>query len=234
MSGVLGSETYPVWLDRDLMVKPWLGFPSTSTDTSHDQVLDVIIAGVCTRAAKLRGGPIAPTTYGPDDGLGKFDGDGGLLSGYIVLPRTPVIEVVQVIEWTGQQAVYLPEITDPSGAGAGTPTDPGGSDGYQVNYRTGRLTRVLGGVWNRPFMPGSNNIWVEWVAGYNPIPADWIEAALEWVGFIYRNLQEVVTSNRGVTPMDEYDAATGNDIMYRGVPNRITGVFSENAKVGIR
>jgi len=224
----LGTETWPVWLDRDNQVKPvmqWQGI-----DTSHDEVLELIIAGVCTRAAKLRGGPIGETEFGPADGLGKFDGSGGMNSGFIMLPRTPVIEVVEVVEYQGNAPVTLTEITNPAGTGTS-----GATDGYQVNYRTGRLTRVMGGIWNRPFYPGSNNVWVTWKAGYNPIPPDWIQAALEWVAFVYRNTQEVVTSNRGVSLGSEYDASdSGSDIFYRGVPNRITSVFSTNSKVGIR
>ena len=141
-----------------------------------------------------------------------------------MLPRRPVTKVVSVIEYQGDTPVTLSEITNPATGG----------DGYQVNYRTGRITRVLGGIWNRPFYPGSNNVWVTWKAGYNPIPPDWIQAALEWVAFVYRNLQEVVTSQHGVSPATEYDASDQTDILYRGVPARITSVFSTNASVGVR
>ena len=229
MTATLGSEVYPAWLDVDLMVKPWMQW-SSLTDSSHDEVLNIIVNGVCARAAKLRGGPIAPTTYSWEDGLGKFDGSGGLNSGYIMLPRTPVIQVEQVIEYQGNVPVVLDEIVDP----AGLQENVGVTDGYQVNYRTGRLTRVLGGIWNRPFYPGSNNVWVTWQAGYNPIPPDWIQAGIEWVSFVYRNLQETVTAGRSVTAGSEYDPGDETDIFYRGVPNRITSVFSTNARVGIR
>jgi hypothetical protein len=209
-------------LDRDAQVKPWLQF--AGTDTTHDAILDVIIAGVCARAAKLHGGPILPTTYGPDDGLGKFDGSGGLNSGYIMLPRRPVIQVVEVVEYQGQSPVVLPEVTDPFT----------GADGFQVNYRSGRITRVLGGLWNRPFYPGSNNVWITWVAGYNPIDPDWIQAALEWVAFVFRNTQQTLSAKAGLSLSQEYDPSDATDILYRGVPARITSVFTSNSAIGIR
>lgn len=223
MTNTLGTQRYPTYLDVDEQVKPYLQM--AATDRTWDFLLQLVTDACCTEAQRFIGAPIAPTRFGPDDGLGKFDGSGGLNSGYIMLPRIPVVEVVEVIEWTGQNPVTLPEITDPSGAG--------GSDGFQVNYRTGRLTRVMGGIWNRPFMPGSNNIWVTWVAGYNPIPADIVWATLDWVAHVFRNTQQTVTNRPGVQPSQEYEPSTFGDL-WAGIPDRIVTVLESYIRVGIR
>lgn len=228
MTAALGSETFPTFLDVQEQVKPWLEYKGV--DYSQDEVLNLIVDGVCTEAQRQAGGPIAPKQYGPNDGLGKFDGSGGLNSGYIMLPRTRVIQVEEVIEYQGQAAVTLTEIVDP----AGITGNVGITDGYQVNYRTGRVTRVLGGIWNRPFYPGSNNVWITWTAGYNPIPQDMIMAALEWIAAVFHNTQAALTARPGVSPSQEYDPSTSPSPLYWGVPNRIVQVFQSYRRLGIR
>lgn len=223
MTAALGSETFPTYVDVDEQVKPFLQFGGTNVDTAHDQVLNMITDAVCTEAARLAGGPIAETAYGPADGLGRFDGAAGLNSGYIMLPRTPVIAVDSVVEYQGNNPVTLTEVTPASGG-----------DGYQLNYRTGRLTRVLGGLWNRPFYPGSNNVWVTWRAGRNPIPADIVQATVEWIAAVFRNTQQVGTAKPGAGPAQEFDPSTSTGLLYLGIPNRITRVLASYSGVGVR
>jgi hypothetical protein len=226
VSAPLGTQTYPSYLDVTAQVKPWLQFSGITLTATASFVLELITDSICTQAQRFIGGPIAPTTYGPATGIGKFDGSGGLNSGYIMLPKYPVVQVTELVEYRGGAGVVLTEVTPTS-----TPT----GTGYQLNYRTGRLTRVLGGMWNRPFYPGSNNVWVTWTAGYNPIPQDIVRASLEWVAHIYRNTQQVTANSpRGVGPTAEYEAATMNAGLWAGIPNRVTDVLKTYVHLGIR
>jgi hypothetical protein len=217
----LGSETYSTYVDIDEDVKSWLQFNGLSTE--RDQALQLITDAVCTEAARYLGRPIAPTTFGPADGVGKFDGAGGLNSGYIMLPRTPVIAVESVIEYQGDNPVELFEVD--------TVPPPADSDGYHIEYRTGRLTRVLGRVWNRPFFPGADNVWVTWTAGYNPIPADIRWATLEWIAHVFRNTQQSARYQMSAAGDDAEMIASG---LWTGVPNRITAALASYVKIGIR
>lgn len=165
------TDKYANFLDVYTMVKPWLNI--AQGDTSMDFILATLANGISVNVQSFIGAPIAPKTYGPDDGLGKFSGGDGLGASYIMLPRTPVLKVLNVTEYWNQTPVELTEITQPGTTGI--------QDGYQVNYRTGKLTRILGGIWPRPWMPGVQNVWVTWIAGYNPIPGDILEACLEWI-----------------------------------------------------
>ena len=223
----LGTQTYQSYLDVQEQVKPWLQFSGISLSSTTDFILQLIVDSVCTQAQRFIGGPIASTQYGPGTGIGKFDGSGGLYSGYIVLPRRPIVKVTSVVEYQGDRPVQLYEV-DPQ---AWTPPT---QTGYQVDYRDGTITRVLGRVWNRPFYPGSNNVWVTWYAGYNPIPADIIRASLEWCAHIYRNTEQVVGNNlRGVGPGDEYEPATLAGL-WAGIPDRVADVLESYVQPGIR
>jgi hypothetical protein len=194
----LGTETFATYLDMTQEVMPWLRF--NGIQTSEEFALQLIIDAVCTEVQKFIGGPVPATTFGPADGLGKFDGAAGMNSGYIMLPRRPVVEIISVID-----------------------------------YRTGRLTRVLGGIWNRPFYPGSNNVWVTWQAGYNPVPADIRWATLDWVAHVYRNTQQQtgLRVNAGLNPGDEYEAGTTKGL-WVGVPDRVINTLETYQQVGIR
>jgi hypothetical protein len=213
---------------RDIQVKPWLRF--LKIDTSFDEILTIITAGCCTEVQRFIGAPIAPMVYGPDDGLGKFDGAASMNSGYIMLPRTPVLEVVSVIEYQGNNPVQLTEIVNPGQANV--PNNPYPADGYQVSYRTGRLTRVLGGIWNRPFYPGSNNIWVTWVAGYNPIPADILMCTLNWIGHIFKNGFEA-SAARPPAPGEEFGAESASRGLWLGIPNDVKAVLQTYLAPGV-
>lgn len=219
MTTPLGTQTYQTYLDLEEEVKPWL--QKAPTDTSGDANLQLLTDMACVQIQNYIGQPIAATRYGPDDGIGKFDGSGGLYSGYIMLPKCPVISVESVIEWQGSNPVTLEQI-DPATGG----------DGYQINYLTGRLTRVLGGVWNRPFIPGSNSVWVTWTAGYNPIPADIRVATLELVKHWWTNTQQQAGGNRG-GGNGEYDAMVQAGL-WAGVPDRLIALLSPYVRIGIR
>lgn len=222
----LGTQTYATYLDMTNQVVPWLRMYTITISLQDQTNLSLIVDSVCTEAQRFIGGPIAPTLYGPTTGIGMFDGAGGLMSGYIMLPKFPVISITKVIEHQAQgSAVTLVEVPNTTGT-TGT--------GFQVNYRTGRLTRVLGGQWNRPWYPGSNNIWVTWTAGYNPIPADIVRASLEWVAHIYRNTQQSRGGGvRGIAS-GEYEPATATTGLWAGIPNRVRETLKSYIHVGVR
>lgn len=227
---------YPTYLDVETQVKPWLQFSGLSLTSTTTFVLQLITDSVCTECAQFTGGPIAPTRFGPGTGIGRFDGAGGLMSGYIMLPRYPVIQITEVIEYIGNEGYILTEVP-PTGHGSSS-GGPGSTmaTGYQCNYRTGRLTRVLGGIWNRPFYPGSNNVWVTWYAGYNPIPTDIIRASLEWVAEIYRNTQQILSNGPPVGATNEYEAMQQTRIptMWTGMSMRVADVLKPYMHVGVR
>lgn len=222
MTAALGSPTYTTYLDLEDQVLPWLQFTGVTIDPQVQNALQLIVDGVCTEIQRFIGHAIAPTTYGPADGLGKFDGNAGLNSGYIMLPKTPVISIEEVIEYQGDNPVTLTEV-DPS-------TGNTGGDGYQINYRTGRMTRVLGGIWNRPFYPGSNNVWVTWTAGYNPIPADMILTTVRWVTEIYRNNQQAARQNLRSGP----DIEPPSPAPWQGMPRWVELDLATYARIGVR
>ena len=222
---VLGTLNYHSYLDVDTLVKPWLRM--TPTNTSYDTVLNLIAESVCVQAQRFIGGPLAPYLFTPDDGIGKFDGAASLNSGYIVLPYVPVIQIVSVTEYQGDSPVTLYEV-DPGGVvGA-----QGNYDGYQINYKTGLITRVLGGVWNRPFFPGSNNVHISWIAGYNPIPADIIRVSLQWVAHIFRNeYQQSVAQSP--TPIQEYEPSESGSDAFSGMPYAVRSVLQSYMDPGV-
>lgn len=227
MSTPLGTQTFATYVDLEEQVQPWLQLGGQLLTSTNKQALELIVDSVCTQAQRFIGGPIAPTQYGPTTGIGTFDGSGGLQSGYIMLPRYPVVSVTKVIEWRGgtggtEELFTLQEVK---------PTGTGGGTGYQCNYRTGRLTRVLGGIWNRPFYPGSNNVHVTWTAGFNPIPADIIRATLEWIAHIYYNTQQARGGDvRGDASPEP--ATLGG--LWVGMPNRVADVLKSYVHVGVR
>ena len=211
------TDKYSNFLDLETMVKPWLFIDPD--DTSMDFVLATITNGISVRMQSFIGSPIAPKVYGPDDGIGKFDGGNGLYASYIMLPKTPVLKVIDVTEYWNQTPMTLVEISEPGGSGS-----PPVTDGYQVNYRTGRLTRILGGIWPRPWMPGSQNVWVTWLAGYNPIPGDIMEVALDWVkeSFV-KGFQSNVS--RGPQIPGSSGGGSPEEAAYKGMPYYVEGVL---------
>lgn len=222
---VLGSQTYATYVDVDTQVIPWLKFGGLNPSDTTRFILELITDSVCAEAQRFIGGPIALTRYQPTTGIGTFDGSGGLNSGFIMLPRFPVVEIMSVVEYQGNQGVTLSEVK---------PTGTTPSTGFQCNYRTGRLTRVLGGIWNRPFYPGSNNIWVTWAAGYNPIPADIVRATVEWIAYVYRNTQQSRGGSVRGSAAGEYDPATINSMLWAGIPNRVADTLKSYWIPGIR
>lgn len=147
--------------------KEFLQIPDV--DTSRDAVLQRCINAVCSHCARHINGPIGRTLYEPPT-WGVFNGGWGNTNSYIYLPKQPVLQVVQVIEYQGSASVVLNELNPSSGG-----------DGYRVNYVDGYVERITGGIYQRPWYPGEMSVWITWWAGFEPVPPEiWFEA-MQWV-----------------------------------------------------
>ena len=207
------SVTWQSYVDLKQDVKPWLQIPINNVQ--GDSRLQLLIDGTCQWAQRRIGQPIAPTTF-----LRRFDGWNGWNGAYIELPYYPILEVQQVIEYWGFSGPhYLSEQT---------PTNQ--VDGYQVVYELGRLTRAFPGLVQKPWFPGSRNIEVTWVSGYNPVPADIKMATLEMIAHWWRNTQQ---SARTVVRGGGDDADVVAAGLWQGTPLRITNILDALMQVGI-
>jgi hypothetical protein len=211
-----GSITYGTFLDLAADVKPWLQIPGS--DTSRDVNLELIVDMVCQWIQGYLGRPVGATRYDR-----RFDGWAGWQGAYVLLPYYPVLQIVSCVEYRGISGPYtLPE---------STPTDQ--VDGFQLSPLTGRLTRVFPGNVQKPWFPGSRNIEVVWVAGFNPVPADLKVAALELTAHWFRNTQQQSANRLGAPgSASEYDpASTGG--LWAGIPNRIITLLAPYLQQGI-
>lgn len=155
--------------------KEYLQYPAD--DESHDAAFQRIVDAACTWVQTFCGRPIGKTLYKPP--YGRFSGGAGINSSYIALPRFPVLQILSVIEFQGSTPVALSEV-DPAS----------GSDGYTVDYSTGIIERVMGGVWQRPFMPSERGVLVTWYAGFDPIPADIWLTTMNLIDLWFRTYQQ--------------------------------------------
>lgn len=165
------------------------------------------IDAACAEAQGANGAnrPLTPTQFQE-----RHDGWSGE---YILLRHCPVLQLVLCREWQSTGGfVTLPE---------STPESP--TEGVQVDYATGRIMRTFQGYsWPRPFFPGSRNVEVTYVAGFNPVPPDIWMATMELVAYWWRNTQEAARTSPLRT--NEYDNAQQGGL-WAGVPNRIARVF---------
>lgn len=214
---LLENAEIPLWqnfVDLDADVKPYLQIPSG--DTASDVMLQLVTDFVCQYAQRYIGQPIAATTFNR-----RFDGWAGWNGAYIELPYYPVLQVIECIEYWG--------VSGPHVLVEQTPTNQ--VDGFQIEYLTGRMTRVFPGLVQKPWFPGSRNIQIEWTAGRNPIPADLKIGALELIAYWWRNTQQASRSAPVPAGM-EYDQM-GNSGLWAGLPHRIEAIFGTYAQVGI-
>lgn len=210
------SGIWQNYIDLDNDIKPYLQMPPT--DTARDATLQLVTDFVCQYSQQILGQPIAPTAFDR-----RFDGWSGWNGAYIMLPYYPVLEVTLVNEYWGVSGPHLLEEQ--------TPTNQ--VDGFQIEYRTGRLIRVFPGLVQKPWFPGSRNIEVQWTAGHNPIPATFKLAALELVAWWWRNTQQAMRS-AGPQPIGmDYDSGDPSNGLWAGLPHRIEGVFQVYQQVGL-
>lgn len=213
-----GSDQYGTYLDVDDDVKPWLQIDAASFQS--EQALKLITDMACTWAQRYIGRPIAPKLYDR-----RFDGDTGLGGLYLMLPYAPVLEIVSVTEWWGSSGGHV--------LSESTPTNQ--VDGWQCEYRTGRMTRIFPGLIPKPWFPGSASIEIAWKAGLNPIPPDIKVATLELVAHWFRNTQQQgALRGTGLSPANEAEPAdSASGAMWAGVPYRIENLIKPFLQVGI-
>lgn len=169
-AALAGSRQYGTYLElqevMDFLNMPVGGGVNTTT-------LQRFIDSSCTRIQRAINRPV-----GAQEFWERHDGWSGE---YIMLHETPFLELVSCYEWqsSGGQ-ITLAE---------STPENP--IDGIQIDYGTGRIMRTFAGYsWPRPFFPGSRNIEITYMAGFNPVPPDIWEATADWIGARWRASQQ--------------------------------------------
>ena len=213
-------EQVPVWanyLDVQNDVKGWLQIPPT--DTSRDQQLQDLTDAACYWVQDYLGRPVGPTTF-----FRRFSGWANFTGAYLSLPYYPVLKVVNVTEWWGANG--------PNVLTQMIPENQGSQNVYQLDSLNGVLIRAFNGLVQRPFFPGSQNVEVEWVAGYNPIPPTIRLATRELIAYWWRNTQQA--SRTGPTPRSEYDMdPSEGSPLWPGIPNKVTTWLSTFVQQGI-
>lgn len=187
----------------------WLQFSGVPTGSAQTE-LQRMIDSACTRAQNMAGRPLGATQFQE-----RHDGWSGE---YIQLRYSPFLKLVSCTEWQSSGGpINLPE---------STPSNP--VEGIQIDYATSRIMRAFQGYsWPRPFFPGSRNIEITYVAGFNPVPPDVWQATVDLVAYWWRNTQQ---SSRSA-PRPAGDSMYGGELepasgLFPGVPNRIAEVFA--------
>lgn len=196
-------------------MKTFLSVPSS--DVSRDTILQDLIDGVSDWTQREAGKPIAKSRFDY-----KFDGASGWNSSYIMLPYYPVLEIVSVTEYWGDSGPH--PLTEQ------TPTNQ--VDGWQCEYRTGRLTRVFQGLIPKPWFIGVGNVIVSWDAGYNPVPPSARLAVKEAVKWYWDNS---IQHGRGTRPQAEDAWQKPDPSQFWGsvVPALMRPVITQFAGIGV-
>lgn len=212
------QEVTPQWqtyLDVTQDVAPYLQMDSVKA--SDAAKLQDITDMACDWVQDYLGRPVAPTTF-----FRRFNGWSGLNGAYLSLPYYPVLSVNSVVEYWGSSGPHT--LTEQ------TPAAQGGQDVYQVDYLRGVVIRTFLGLVQRPWFPGSRNIEVTWVAGYDPIPKKIKIATLEMAAYWWRNTQEA--PKWFANPQAGYDTP-GPNSLWPAIPNRVTSLLEPYQQVGI-
>jgi hypothetical protein len=185
-------------------VWPWLGMDNAPVGIAATR-LQRLIDSACAVAQRGANRPFCPTRFQE-----RHDGWSGE---YIQLRYSPFLQLVSCTEWQSSGGpITLTE---------STPANP--VEGLQIDYATSRIMRVFAGYsWPRPFFPGSRNIEVIYVAGFNPVPPDVWDATIDLVAYKWRSSQE--SPHWFQPPADEYGGQQTNPL-FPGVPNRCAEVF---------
>ena len=195
------SQTWTTYVELD-DVKAWLQFPANA-GTAYDVNLQLVVDMACNWIQDEINRPVAPTTF-----TERHDGWSG---DTIMLHYSPVLEIVEATEYQSTGG--------PNPLPVSTPNNP--VDGIQLNNLTGRIMRTFAGYsWPRPFFPGSRNIEVTYVAGYNPVPPSIRMATYELIKYWWANTQQ---ASRNIITAVEYDPqAPDTDPLWAGVPYRVS------------
>jgi hypothetical protein len=218
----------PVWQDFVSLAdaKAYLQYPDEKTD--QDAVLGELLGSACWWIQDFLGRPIAPTQF-----FRRYDGWTGWNGAIIELPYYPVLEVVRLAEYWGLSGPHvLQEQTPDFQYGVGQTAQTGGSNVYQLDPIGGKVTRTFPGLVQRPFFPGSRNVEVTWVAGFNPVPRPVRLAALELFSWWYRNTQEDPRMAARVGPYGGAEG-TGQGGLWPAVPNRVQQLLAPYVQVGV-
>jgi len=200
-----GSVQWTTYLDMPEVLQ-WLQFTSAPIPGSNESnLLQRLIDSACCIAQDIAGRPLAPTTF--------YERHDGWSGEYIQLHYSPVIQVLQCQEF--QSTGGFIQLTE------STPQNPG--EGIQIDYRTGQIMRTFAGYsWPRPFYPGSRNIEVTYVAGYDPVPHNVWMATVNLVAYWWRNWYQA-SRTFTKTPAGSNQQATVE--LWPGVPDEIAEVF---------
>lgn len=166
-------------------------FLQMGTNTSQDDVLEKQIDAACASIERIKG------RVGVDTVTGELQDV--LRNGVVLLEQGPIISV-QSVSLVQSGAAPLPL----------TKRDPatGALVGWEIKSNGGVLTVPLGigGVTSC-----DAQVLVDYTVGRDPIPADWIEAACELAGFLFRSTQNNDSGGRvGAGADDEEWPARGS------------------------
>jgi hypothetical protein len=180
-------------------VKAYLQIPNPSQPASTDVIMQGYI-DAATEYVENYVGPVTETDY-----VERHDG----YTSEIVLLHRPILRINSLVEVVALVVDNLEESVTRNPI-----------DGYQVNYRSGKIKRVFSGGYPRIFWPGSRNIEVSYTAGYEPVPAQVRLATLELVTHYWRNGQEAGPTGVGAG-IDAFDAVDQQPGMWPAIPYRV-------------
>ncbi len=206
MTNPTATRQWATYIDLD-EAEDYLQLPDDAELTDKQKLrLQRYIDSACTFAQNRSNRPLGPAEFKE-----RHDGWSGE---YIQLHYSPFLQLVLCREWQSSGGfVELPE---------STPENP--VEGVQIDYGTSRLMRTFTGYsWPRPFFPGSRNIEVTYLAGFNPVPPDIWEATQELIAWKWRNTQQ---ATRSWSPHGQEFDGTGTDGLWPGVPDRIADIFT--------
>lgn len=202
------------FIDLQHDVFPYLQIPDDGSFT-RGSVLQLVVDYVCQEAQQIMGKPIGSTAF-----FGRFDGWSGFNGAYIMLPYYPVLQVTRVAEWWGASG---PNILFEQ-----TPENQ--VWGFNLDSRTGMLTRVFPGLVQMPWFPGARNIEVTWTAGYNPVPAMFKVPALEIIREWWTDNQQ---ASRSVVTPAGFSMGNEAETPYMGLSRRVRSAFFSFSQIGI-
>jgi hypothetical protein len=204
------------YVDVTQDVLPWLQIPTDPAPSTNAMMkIQLITDSTCQWAQRKLGQPLAPTGF-----YRRFNGWSGWNGAYILLPYAPVLEVVSVVEWWGTGGPHpLAEQTPQHDI-----------DGFQVDYKSGKLIRAFPGLVQRPWFPSSRGIEVQWIAGWNPVPADIKIATLEMIAHWWHTTQQTQRNNIRAGTANAGEIAAG---VWAGSPLNIITLLDSYVHVGI-
>lgn len=220
------TPQWQTYLDLQLDAKPYLQFPVNGVpNIVQDQTMQMLLDSACWWVQDYLARPIGPTEF-----FRRFDGWAGWNGSYIMLPYYPVLEIIECVEYWGLSGpIVLYEQTPQEQYGVGQGPNMANNT-YQLDPIDGKIIRSFPGLVQRPFFPGSRNVEVKWVAGYNPVPPDIKLATLELFAWWYRNTQE----DPRMTGGGRYGGGGDEkNELWPAVPNRVTVMLEAYLQQGM-